>query len=191
MNTYLLLFLTFLKIGALSFGGGLGMISLLRDEVVSHGWMTDEELLNMVAVAESTPGPIAVNIATFVGSSEGGFLGALLATLGVVLPSFIIILVIAALIKNLMKYEPVKAFLTGIRPAIIALILGMSVIMLISSVLGVKTSDDSISFDYKAVVVIAVVAIADRLLKSKRKKPVSPIILILISAAVGMALYSF
>ncbi len=190
MNIYLLLFLTFLKIGSLSFGGGLGMISLLRDEVVSHSWLTDEELLNLVAVAESTPGPIAVNIATFVGAGEAGFFGGLLATLGVVLPSFIIILIIASLIKNLMKYKPVKAFLSGIRPAVIALILGMSVIMLLSAVLGVKTSGDSLSFDYRALAVIVAVAVSDRLLKAKRKKPTSPIVLILISALVGMGLYA-
>ena len=94
---YLELFLTFLQIGAFSFGGGYGMISLIREKVLTYGWLAEEEMLNMIAVAESTPGPIAVNMATFVGSSQGGFLGALLATLGVVLPSFIIILVIAAL----------------------------------------------------------------------------------------------
>ena len=191
MNTYLTLFLAFLKIGALSFGGGLGMISLLRDEVISHGWMSDGELLNIVAVAESTPGPIAVNIATFVGSSEGGLLGAFLATLGVVLPSLIIILVIAALIKNLMKYEPVKAFLAGIRPSIVALILGMSVIMLLSALFGIGTTDDTVSFDPRVIAVIAAVALADKILKTKTKKPTSPIILILISAAIGMACYSF
>ena len=93
---YLELFLTFLQIGAFSFGGGYGMISLIREKVLMYGWLTEEEMLNMIAVAESTPGPIAVNMATFVGSSQGGFLGAILATLGVVLPSFIIILIIAA-----------------------------------------------------------------------------------------------
>ena len=107
---YLELFLTFLQIGAVSFGGGYGMISLIRENVLMHGWLTEEELLNMIAVSESTPGPIAVNMATFVGSSEGGALGSLVATLGVVLPSFIIILIIAALVQVvesvLKKYMP-------------------------------------------------------------------------------------
>ena len=88
------LFLTFLKIGAVSFGGGYGMISLIRDDCLSKGWLTDGELLNFIAVSESTPGPIAVNMATFVGSSQGGFFGSLCATAGVVLPSFIIILLL-------------------------------------------------------------------------------------------------
>ena len=104
---YLELFLTFLQIGAVSFGGGYGMISMIRDQTISRGWLTEEELLNMIAVAESTPGPIAVNMATFVGSTQGGALGSLLATLGVVLPSFIIILIIAAFIRNLLKFAEI------------------------------------------------------------------------------------
>ena len=80
---YLKLFLTFLEIGAVSFGGGYGMISLVREKVITNGWLTDGEFLNMIAVAESTPGPIAVNMATFVGSTQGGVLGSALATLGV------------------------------------------------------------------------------------------------------------
>ena len=96
------LFLTFLEIGAVSFGGGYGMISLMREKALLNAWLTEEELLNFIAVAESTPGPIAVNMATFIGASRGGLLGSICATAGVVLPSFIIILIIAALIGNLL-----------------------------------------------------------------------------------------
>ena len=95
---YLKLFLNFLMIGALSFGGGYGMVSLVRETVISNGWLTESEFLNFIAVSESTPGPLAVNMATFIGSAQGGILGSFLATLGVVLPSFIIILLIAALL---------------------------------------------------------------------------------------------
>lgn len=95
---YLKLFLNFLMIGALSFGGGYGMVSLVRETVISNGWLTESEFLNFIAVSESTPGPLAVNMATFIGSTQGGILGSFLATLGVVLPSFIIILLIAALL---------------------------------------------------------------------------------------------
>ena len=90
------LFLTFLTIGAVSFGGGYGMISLIRESVVHHGWLTEEAFMSFVAVSEATPGPLAVNMATFVGSSQAGIPGALAATIGVVLPSFLIILLIAA-----------------------------------------------------------------------------------------------
>lgn len=93
------LFLNFLMIGTLSFGGGYGMISLVREVVLGHGWLTEAEFLSFIAVSESTPGPLAVNMATFIGSSQAGFAGALCATLGVVLPSFGIILLIAAALK--------------------------------------------------------------------------------------------
>ncbi len=86
-------FLGFLEIGAVSFGGGYSMIPLIRELTISQGWLTEEELLNFIAVSESTPGPIAINMATFVGSSQGGIFGSFCATLGVVLPSFIIILI--------------------------------------------------------------------------------------------------
>ena len=120
---YFKLFLTFLEIGAVSFGGGYGMISLIREAVLSNHWLTESELINFIAVSESTPGPLAVNMATFIGSSQGGVLGSLLATLGVVLPSFVIILLIAAVLSNLLKYAGVQAFLSGVRPCVVALIL--------------------------------------------------------------------
>ena len=119
---YLQLFLTFLKIGAFTFGGGYAMIPLIRESVLSYGWMSEEQILNFIAVAESTPGPIAVNMATFVGASQAGILGALCATLGVVLPSFIIIVLIVALLNNLLQFAGVKAFLGGVRPAVVGLI---------------------------------------------------------------------
>lgn len=83
---YLKLFLTFLEIGAVSFGGGYGMISLIREAVIGNGWLSEEEFLNFIAVSESTPGPLAVNIATFVGAEKGGVLGALAATGGLFFP---------------------------------------------------------------------------------------------------------
>ena len=96
---FLELFWTFFKLGALTFGGGYAMIPILTDEVLAHGWLTSEQILNFIAVAESTPGPIAINMATFIGASQGGlpgtiasFFGAFCATLGVVLPSFFVIL---------------------------------------------------------------------------------------------------
>ena len=123
------LFWNFLMIGALSFGGGYGMISLVRETGLSNGWLTESEFLSFIAVSESTPGPLAVNMATFVGSSQGGFWGALVATLGVVLPSFLLLLLIAAVLRNLMKYRGVEAFLSGVRPCVVALILATAVTM--------------------------------------------------------------
>lgn len=188
---YLELFLTFLQIGAVSFGGGYGMISLIREKVLLHEWLTEEELLNIIAVSESTPGPIAVNIATFIGSAQGGILGSLLATLGVVLPSFIIILIIAALIKNLLKYKGVQAFLGGIRPCVVGLILATAVTMLLSNLLSLEVLKSKIIPDVKGIIIFLIIAAVAILAKKIRKKPLSPIFLILISAGLGMAFYGF
>ena len=92
---YIVLFLTFFKIGAFTFGGGYAMLPLIQEEVLKKAWLSQQEIIDFIAVSESTPGPFAVNMATFIGSQTGGILGAVCATLGVVLPSFIIILIVA------------------------------------------------------------------------------------------------
>jgi chromate transporter len=187
---YLELFLTFLQVGAFSFGGGYGMISLIREKVLMHGWLTEEELLNMIAVAESTPGPIAVNMATFVGSMQGGILGSFLATLGVVLPSFLIILLIAALMRNLMKYEGVKAFLNGIRPCVVGLILATAITMFLRTAMGFGSLGDTFSVDIKGLVILAILIVIAIVSKLAFRKTPSPILMILISAGLGMILYA-
>ena len=186
---YLTLFLTFLKIGAVSFGGGYGMISLIRETVLANAWLTEEDFLNFIAVAESTPGPLAVNMATFIGSALAGFLSALVATLGVVLPSFIIIiLIIAALITNLLKYAGVKSVLQGIRPTIVGLILATALTMFITQIFGFTSVGDEFSFDWKALAIFLVIAAIAILWKVFNKKQFSPILLILISGGLGIAL---
>jgi len=187
---YFELFFTFLQIGAVSFGGGYAMILLIREKVLLHGWLTEEELLNMIAVSESTPGPIAVNMATFIGSTQGGMLGSFLATLGVVLPSFIIILIIAALIQNFLKYKGVQAFLEGIRPCVIGLILATALTMLMNTLFAFKSIDSTVIPDVKGLIIFAIIAAAAVIFKKVRKKPLSPILLILMSAGIGMVVYS-
>ncbi len=187
---YLELFLTFLQVGAFSFGGGYGMISLIREKVLMHGWLSEAELLNMIAVAESTPGPIAVNMATFVGSAQGGIIGAILATLGVVLPSFILILVIAALIRDLLKYAGVKAFLGGVRPCIVGLILATAITMFMSAAIGFASVGDTLTVDIKSVIIFSVLIATAVISKLLFKKKPSPILMILISAGLGMIVYS-
>lgn len=187
---YLQLFLTFLEVGAVSFGGGYAMISLIREKVISMGWLCQEDLLNIIAVAESTPGPIAVNMATFVGSTQGGALGAFLATLGVVLPSFVIILAIAALIRNFLKYPAVQAFLGGIRPCIVGLILATSLTLFLSTVLGLSTLPATAAPDLRGLVILAILVAIGVFSKKTLKKSPSPIALILISALLGMVLYA-
>ncbi len=200
MHPLLDLFLTFLKIGATSFGGGYGMIPLLTEEVLAHGWMTEAQLMNFIAISESTPGPVAINMATFIGAFEGAsvfggsvwgmFIGALLATLGVVLPAFIIILVIASLVKGLLKFAGVQAFLEGVRPVVIGLITATGIGMILTVVIGIKTIYDVVVFDWKAWVIFTAMACVHYIYRLIKKKTVSPIILILISAALGVLLYS-
>lgn len=184
------LFLTFFEIGALTFGGGYAMIPLVREQVLSHNWLTEDELLNMIAVSESTPGPIAVNMATFVGSQQAGVIGSALATLGVVLPSFILILIISSLLRNFLKYNGVKAFLEGVRPCVVALISGTALTLFLSVLLGIGNKDFTLNFDIKGIIIFAlVILIATVFKKIKGKKP-SPILMIAISACLGAILYS-
>lgn len=186
---YLKLFLTFLEIGAVSFGGGYGMVSLIREKVLINGWLTESGFLDIVAVSESTPGPLAINMATFVGSSQGGFLGALTATLGVVLPSFIIILVIAAVIKGLMKYAGVQAFLSGVRPCVVALIISTAITVGLSSLFAIKTVKSAPSADFGALAIFAVLVIFALIFKRIKKKAPSPILMIVLSAGLGVLFY--
>ena len=183
------LFLTFFKIGAFTFGGGYAMIPLVTDEVVSNGWMTPEQVLNFIAVAESTPGPVAINMATFVGATQAGILGSIVATLGVVLPSFIIILIIAAVMKNLLKLAGVKAFLSGVRPVVVGLITGTAITLILTVIFSLERVGAAISFDWKALVIFAIIAITHIIYKKIKKKNISPILLIILSAALGMIFY--
>lgn len=187
---YFELFLTFFEIGAVSFGGGYGMISLIRELTLAKGWLSEAELLNFIAVSESTPGPIAINMATFVGTSQGGIPGALLATLGVVLPSFIIILIIAALIRNLLRYPAVQAVLQGIRPCAAGLILATGAIMFLSTLFDFRRLGEPLRISLRALVIFAVLALTAAVFKRLFRKKLSPIVLILFSAVLGMVLFS-
>lgn len=189
---YLQLFFTFLKVGTFAFGGGYAMLSLIGDSVLKYGWMTEQELLNFVGVETVIPGPIAVNMATYVGYDQGGFLGALLATIGVVLPSFIIILIVVALIKNLLKYPPVKTFIMSMRPALGGLIISVAVTMALTVFFGIDTVKNiSFTFDWRSLIVLVVVITVPLVWKRLKKKEFSSILLVVISGVLGMVLFSF
>lgn len=189
MITCINLFLTFLKIGAVSFGGGYGMIALMREDCLRNGWLGEEELLNFIGIAESTPGPIAVNMATFVGASQYGILGALCATLGVVLPSFVIILLIASILTHLLKYAGVKATLGSIRPAIAGMILATALTMFLSVVIGISAISENPDIDISALIILALLFGISYGYSKWKKKNISPVILVLISAVLGILFY--
>ena len=187
---YVQLFFTFLKVGAFAFGGGYAMLSLIGDSVLKYGWMTEEELLNFVGVETVIPGPIAVNMATYIGYEQGGFFGAFLATVGVVLPSFILILLVAALIKNLLKYPPVKTFIAGMRPALGGLILSVALTMALTVFFGIDTIKNTVfSFDWRTFAVRGVVIAIPLVWKRIKKKEFSSILLVMISGVLGILLF--
>lgn len=187
---YLQLFFTFLKVGAFAFGGGYAMLSLIGDSVLRYGWMTEEELLNFVGVETVIPGPIAVNMATYIGYRQGGFLGALISTIGVVLPSFIIILIVAAFLKNLLKYPPVKTFIASMRPALGGLILSVATTMALTVFFGIDNIKNvNLYFDLRTLLVLAVIIVIPILWKRIKKEEFSSIILVAISGIMGMILF--
>ena len=123
MSIFLELFITFFKIGLFTFGGGYAMLPLIQKEVLAHDWMEIEEVINFIAVSESTPGPFAINCATYVGMETGGVLGAICATLGVVLPSFVIISIISLVLREFSDIKAVQYAFNGIRAGVLALII--------------------------------------------------------------------
>ena len=183
---YLELFWEFLKIGLFAFGGAYGAIPIIQQGVLSQGWMDEALFANIVAISESTPGPIMVNAATYIGKLQGGILGSVVATLGVVLPSFIIILLITALFKKVLKKKPVQATLRGIKPCIMGVILATGAYMALSAVFG---SVYKISFDWTALVILVVLIVALAVYQKVRKTELSPIMLIAIAAVLGIVLY--
>lgn len=166
------LFSAFFRIGAFTFGGGYAMLSLIQKEVVEvNKWASDEEVLDYYAVAQCTPGVIAVNTATFVGYKTKGVIGAICATFGVVLPSLIIISVIAAALQNFMDYEIVGHILAGIRVAVAVLIINAVITM------GKKAIAD------KLCAVLAIISFIVSVVFSS----VSPVFIVLAAALIGLA----
>ncbi|MGB9866361.1 MAG: chromate transporter [Bacillota bacterium] len=167
------LFGTFFLIGLFTFGGGYAMLPLIQKEVVvSHQWLTMTEFIDVVGIAEITPGPIAINTATFVGYKMAGVLGSAAATLGVVLPSLIVIVLIAAVFVKVRDNPYVEAAFSGMRPAVAALIASAAINILPSSVVDVKG---------------AAIAVASFALLRFTK--VSPILLLLLSGVLGALIY--
>ena len=180
------LFLGFLKVGCFAFGGAYGAIPLIRDVVTSYGWLSDEMLTYMIAVSESTPGPIMVNLATYIGSSQAGFLGAVVGTLAVVLPSFLIILLVTASLKTALKNKYVQAVLRGLKPSVIGIVLATGIYMVLKNCFGTVAA---LKMNLQAMIITALLAASLFGYKKFAKKKLSPIILIIISAAAGVVVY--
>ena len=190
MMAFLTLFLTFFKIGAFTFGGGYAMLPFIQQEVLNHGWVAESDLINFIAVSESTPGPFAINMATYIGSQVGGgygfwgsLFGAFCATLGVVLPSFIVILIVARFYEKYKQSKIVKGCMSGLKPAVVGLI-GAAILSVVAEVLfplGLKLATFA---DPNMYVSLGIFALTVTLAFWKK---VHPIWLILISAGLGIA----
>lgn len=180
---YLELLLGFLQVGCFAFGGAYGAIPLIRDIVLGYGWLNDESLTYMIAISESTPGPIMVNMATYVGASQGGFWGAVIATTAVVLPSFCVILLVMGVLRTFLAHPRVQAVLHGMTPCIIGIILATGAEMILSNCLPGLIPDG------KSLGLTAVLAVILFGSKSALKKKLSPITLICIAAVLGIIVY--
>ena len=177
------LFLGFLRVGCFSFGGGYAAVALIREVVLSNGWMSEEMLSYLVAVSESTPGPIMVNLATFIGSTQAGVPGALVATLAVVLPAFLIILGLMAVLKRFMGNPWVSAAMKGLKACIIGVIFATGLEMLWTNCVPMKTPD------LTAIVLTVLLAGIYFGCRELLHRKLSPIALIGISALLGIAAY--
>ena len=173
MNRNLSLFLTFMKIGAFTFGGGYAMIPLIQREIVEEKqWIGESDLLDMIAIAESTPGPIAINAATYVGYHTAGMLGAIAATFGVVLPSFVIIYSISLFLDNFLELTLIANAFKGIKIAVGLLILDAGIRMsgklpkttkvkvLMLGSMAIMLLTDLFSIDFSSITLILFVGIA-------------------------------
>lgn len=177
---YWQLFAGFLRVGCFAFGGAYGAIPLIRDVVMSHGWMSEETLTYMIAVSESTPGPIMVNMATYVGSDQGGLVGAVLATFAVVLPAFLVILLILIFLGEMLKNPYVSAAMAAIKPCVAGIILATGISMI---------GKNLVTLEWQSLLLTAVLAVVMFGSGSVLKKKISPIGLILIAAVLGVFLY--
>ena len=181
---YLELFLTFFKIGLFTFGGGYAMLPLIQEEVLAHGWIDNQSIVNFIAVSESTPGPFAINIATYVGiiAEDAGIFGAICSTLGVVMPSFLVILLVAKFYEKFKENRIVSGCMTGLKPAVIGLIA--------SAILGIGQTvffpaglDFSVFTELPFYLSLTITAVALFLVI---KKKLHPILLICGSAVIGI-----
>lgn len=184
------LFITFVKIGLFTFGGGYAMLSVIEDNCVEKKkWITHDDMMNVTVIAESTPGPIAINCATFIGYRQAGILGSIAATVGIVFPSFVVILIISGFLDNFLEIEIVKNAFRGIKCAVGILIISAAVTMIkkmkkkpfpiavmVSSALAMLATD-IFSLGFSAITIIifaAFIGLAVFAVKNSRKKPAGP-----------------
>lgn len=189
---FLELFYTFFIIGLFTFGGGYAMIPLIEAQIVGKGWLDISTLYDFIAISECTPGPFAINIATFVGSSQGGFFGSLCAVIGVVLPSFIIILLLATILRKFAKNKYYLGAIEGVKPIIISLISSTVILLVVKTIFfNGQSLTSQFNFDRKVLAIFLMILAFNFIYKKVIKKPLKPIPLLLLSALLGVVAYAF
>ena len=183
MSIYLQLFLEFFRTGLFAVGGGMATLPFLYDMAERTGWFTAAQLADMIAVSESTPGPIGVNMATYVGYTSAGVPGAVIASLGLVTPSLIVIMIVAAFLKAFRESRYVNAAFYGLRPASTAMVASAGITVVLSALLH-EGAAGLAAVDWKAAALAAVLLVLTRWVKPTKK--LHPIVFILASAVVGV-----
>ena len=171
------LFISFIKIGLFSFGGGYAMIPLIQQEIVNQGWLTTEELISIISIAEMTPGPFAINSATYIGIIQNGILGAVISTVAVVLPSFAVVMALSTIFARYREHRLLSGLLHGIRPVVVALIASAALLIAKTALVA----DDVVEIRSIIILVLSFFAV-------KRFK-VHPILVILGAALLGVLIY--
>jgi len=182
---YLKLFWDFFKVSCFTFGGAYGAIPLIRDMVLGNGWISEEQLAYMIAVSESTPGPIIVNLATYIGSNQAGFWGSLIATVGVVLPAYLVIFLVLGILKNAIGNKYVQAVLRGLKPCVTGIVLATGTYMVIRNALPLSGFAD-----LRSLLITASLGAALWFWPRLTRQKLSPIALICLSAVLGMVFYA-
>ena len=185
---YLELFLSFLKVGCFAFGGAYGAIPLIREVVLSHGWMDQQALTTMIAISESTPGPIAVNIATYAGYNTAGYLGGVCATMGLVFPAIVLMTIVAKFITAFRGNKYIDRAFYGLRPCVLALI--MSALIGIAKVTllyeGATLATLMTAINWRAVGIFSLVVVLQNVNKLKK---LHPVVFLSLSAVLGIILF--
>lgn len=182
------LLLGFLWIGCFSFGGAYGAIPLIRELVLSYGWIEEEKLSYMIAVSESTPGPIMVNLATYIGSAKAGVPGAIIATAAVILPAFLIVIVLMTLLKKLIGNGMFHAALGALKDCVTGIVLATGAYMILINCIG---SVNSVSVDYSAIIMTVALGAVYFVSKKMIKNGISPIMLICIAGIAGVFVFGW
>ena len=185
------LFYTFFLIGLFTFGGGYAMIPMIQEQVVGKGWITEANLTDFIAVSEVTPGPFAFNISTFVGNTVGGVFGAICATVGVILPSLIIIIIVAMVMKKFMKNKYVQGALCGVKPIVLALILSTALVLFVKTVFfNGQAIQGDLQFDLRSLTLLIILGSILFVYKKTHKKNLGAIKLLGLSALLGIIIFA-